>query len=190
MEIEPNIERNHTPEGLLTQELARELWDYIPETGQLIWKHRPNQSAAWNARYSNQVAGHFVHVSNDLQYRRLRFGNRNYLVHRVIWIHQKGEILHPETFLDHIDGNGLNNRISNLRKATPLQNNMNCRAMTRNKKPRALPKGVDQVGNKYRARIRLDGKLVNLGLHETAQAANEAYFQRSQEEHGEFARAE
>jgi hypothetical protein len=54
---------------------------------------------------------------------------KKHLVHRVIWYLHHGSV--PD-FLDHIDGNPLNNRIENLRPATKAQNAMNRRIRSDN----------------------------------------------------------
>lgn len=76
--------------------------------------------------------------------------------------------------VDHIDGDKLNNRRSNLRFATHSQNNMN--------KPRQSNnttgfKGVHKLKStgKYQAYIKKDGKRIHLGTYSTAQDAARAY---------------
>lgn len=78
--------------------------------------------------------------------------------HRLIWAIQTGEW--PEAQIDHRDGNGLNNRWSNLRKASDTQNKRN-RGHQKNSPGPIL--GVKQRGSSYIARIGLEGKQVNLG---------------------------
>ena len=58
-------------------------------------------------------------------YYAVRDGKRLYLIHRLVWIlHNKMDIP-TGLVVDHIDGNSLNNRISNLRVVTPQQNASN-----------------------------------------------------------------
>jgi len=66
----------------------------------------------------------------------------------------------PGMVVDHIDGNGLNNRRANLRICTPKQNRRNTRP--RRKTSRFL--GVCRVGDKFKAQIKHNGRTYYLGL--------------------------
>jgi hypothetical protein len=90
--------------------------------------------------------------------------------------------------IDHIDGDGLNNRSANLRQASVSQNCMNRRLA---KNSTTLCKGVTFVAKekKYWARIMANGSRVSLGYYKTAQEAAAAYVAASSQYHGEFGRA-
>jgi hypothetical protein len=65
-------------------------------------------------------------------------------VHRVVWETFKGEI--PDGYeIDHIDGNRLNNALSNLRCVTHTENMSNPITRTRLRKPKKV-KGNHQLG--------------------------------------------
>jgi hypothetical protein len=81
----------------------------------------------------------------------------------------------PGQVVDHINGNPLDNRKSNLRIVTAHQNSMN-RGDTVGRK---LPKGVYlRKANKFKpfiAGIRHCGQYINLGAYETVEQAANAY---------------
>lgn len=108
-----------------------------------------------------------------------RVNNRTLRLHRYILDVPKGMAV------DHIDGNGLNNRRTNLRVVTPQQNSFNRRKIT-SKSSRY--KGVHARGNgKFRAAIRVNGKLINIGTFSTELDAAKAYNILALKYFGEFA---
>ena len=91
---------------------------------------------------------------------------------------------------DHIDGNGLNNRRSNLRPATVSQNACNKRAK---RNSRSGYKGVSFDGSVRRTKpwqaiIMLHGKGRKIGNFSTPEEAAKAYDCEARKLHGEFAR--
>lgn len=87
--------------------------------------------------------------------------------------------------VDHVNGNRLDNRRSNLRLCSHRQNSCN----TKVRKHNALGlKGVRRSGKGFRAYIKNLGKQEQLGVFETAEAAAAAYDRRAQELYGRFAR--
>jgi hypothetical protein len=89
--------------------------------------------------------------------------------------------------IDHINGNGLDNRKSNLRYATRAQNRSN--SMSNNKNGfKGVTKKIGRVSKPYCAQIRSNGKQYNLGYFKTPKEAHEAYKKAAIELHGEFAK--
>lgn len=89
--------------------------------------------------------------------------------------------------VDHRDGNGLNNRRSNLRIATKAQNQQNKGMAKRNS---SGFKGVSWAKRerKWQAQIRLNNKNYTIGRYRTPEDAHAAYCEASTRLHGEFAR--
>lgn len=109
-----------------------------------------------------------------------------YRMHRVIAIAERGQIC------DHINGNGLDNRRSNLRFATQGQNCRNRRDRGSSIKVLSRYKGVTKrLDKNYRrpcvARIYCDGKQYSLGRYDTELDAAIVYDVAAQLFHGEYA---
>lgn len=90
------------------------------------------------------------------------------LMHRVL--------MNPpnDMVVDHIDGNPLNNRKSNLRVVTWGQNTQN---ITSNKRSKTGIRGVsleNRWRERWRARVRVNGKDVDLGYFKTKEEAEAA----------------
>jgi len=162
---------------------------YDAESGNLIWKERPVHHFKNKSRqtaFNNFMVGNVVNGVERHGYLRAFVAGRFYKAHRIVWEMHYGKI--PEGYeIDHIDGNGGNNRLRNLRFATHAQNSKNMRMH----KDNSLGfKGVFSYGKngKFRARIMNDGIAYHLGVFETAEDASIAYQEAAKNLHGEFAR--
>lgn len=90
-------------------------------------------------------------------------------------------------FIDHIDGNGLNNRRSNLRFANSSQNQAN---KSKQKTPSSSQfKGVCKTpSGKWRAEVTCNKVVYRLGLFQTEMEAALAYDAKAKELFGEYAK--
>lgn len=95
----------------------------------------------------------------------------------------------PETLVDHINGNGLDNRRSNLRVANPAQNRQN---MGRPAHNTSGLKGASwcKRTKKWQATISANKKQYHLGRFATPEEAHAAYCDASARLHGVFGKTE
>lgn len=157
-----------------TQTELQALLDYDPLTGELTWKPRtsdqiPHEAGrkAWNTRYANKPA-----FTSDDGY-GYKTGAINYVLmkaHRVIWKMVYG---YDPVFIDHEDHNRSNNRLTNLRDSSRVQNQQNQKKKSTNSSGTT---GVwfDQPRNRWDAFIGLNGRRKYLGRFKTEQEAIQA----------------
>ena len=138
----------------LTPQKLRQLLDYNPETGVFVWKKTLS---------SKKINGNPAGKINSRGYHSIKINRKDYLAHRLAWLFVYDEF--PKKFIDHINGNRLDNRICNLRNADYLVNARN----------RTTAKGFSKYGNKFRARIIVNNKFINLGTFDSEQEANLAF---------------
>lgn len=110
-------------------------------------------------------------ANNVYGYCIVRFKGRNVPYHRIIWVLLNGDI--PVGIqIDHIDGNKINNDISNLRLVSNRENQQN---QVKHRNGRLVGCYYKKQVRKWRAQITVNGKLKHLGYFETEQEAHEAY---------------
>lgn len=160
----------HTP---IPVDFVRECFYYFSETGHLIWKARPSNhflSQAdcdrWNRRYAYKEAGRSD--VNGRKWVSLK-GVGMLLSARVIYAWYHGIDPGPRQ-VDHKDTNPRNDRIRNLRLATPSQNMFNQKLSKANT---SGYKGVyyQKSRGKFVANIKINGKLKYLGSYTTREEA-------------------
>ena len=107
-------------------------------------------------------------------------GNQMLLMHRMLMQSLPGEMV------DHMDGDGINNRRKNLRNCSNAQNQANKAA---NRRSKLGLKGVSKKtrGNGYRAVISPGNKKIHLGYYATPEEAAAAYRGAARLLWGEFA---
>lgn len=141
----------------LTQDIIKELLDYNPETGSLLWKSRSekwfNQGIRnkpfstmkrWNTKYAGTEALSTLNPQGRL------YGSifkTKFLKHRVIWFYMTGKW--PEE-VDHDDGDPLNNKWINLKDGNHSQNMRNVKLRKDNKSGFC---GVSKFENKWRVTV-------------------------------------
>lgn len=115
------------------------------------------------------------------RYAARKTNGKTILLHRFIMKPSIGFVI------DHINGDTLDNRKCNLRICNQSQNRANSK---RSKTNKSGYKGVcfDKRLKKYRAYIKKDGVMYNLGLYITAKDAGKAYNKKALELFGEFAK--
>jgi len=150
----------------MTQEEARELFDYDASSGELRWR----------------ASGRVIGTANKAGYLvvQVRKHRKLFYVHRLIWLWVYGEW---PTMIDHANMDRADNRLANLRLATKSGNGANTKV-----RARVGLKGVWRHGPGWAASIRKDNVTRHLGTFPSPELAHAAYCQAAALMHGRFAR--
>lgn len=154
-------------DSILTAERARELLRYEPETGKLYWRMNAGR---WGRIPAGTEAGNIKGPIGN-RYRQVWIDGRRYYTHRLAWLIVTG--VWPYSEVDHINGDGLNNRWDNLRE---VQHSGNLRNTKRQSNNTSGVTGVfwDSGCRKWRAQIQVGRTNIHLGRFDTVPAAAEA----------------
>lgn len=169
----------------LTQEEAHRLFEY--RDGELFWKKRTveeflseHDCNQWNSRYQGKRAG--CYGKKPYAYTSVKY--KSIAVHRVIFLMQHGYL--PK-MIDHKDGNTRNNKIENLREATPTQNQQNQKRPSHNT---SGSKGVIWCKRlkKWLVRVKSNKKQLHIGVFDDIELADLVAQEARNKFHGDFAR--
>lgn len=155
---------------------------WLDDAGVLRWRKRPeghfrSRSKQWNGRYANTVVG-----TIDVDYRTVGLLGKRFLVSRIVFA-LTNSADPGDMFIDHINGNSLDDRPENLRTATNAQNVANASRVRRGSRSgvrnvsynKRLGKWVVTVGpDKSRRHIGVFKSLVDAKV--AAQLARERIF--------------
>lgn len=140
----------------LTAGFVRSILDYDPDTGIFRWKYNPNHAQCWNTRRAGQIAG--GRGSRFGAVAIIRIDGPSYVAHRLAWLITHGEW--PAGEIDHINGDPLDNRLTNLRIVTHSQNSFNKAKQSNNTTGYVGVVHRYKRGDLWEARISRDGKIV------------------------------
>jgi len=150
-EIEARAKRKRIP--LLSVESLKQALHYNPVTGFFTWRRDGKRAGSFPSVVSRKCG----------RYIRILVHGERYLAHRLAFLYMTGG--EPPFELDHIDGNTMNNSWDNIRAVTQAENSRNRKLYVNNKS------GISGVvfdlitENRWRAMIRVGGKLAHLGTH-------------------------
>lgn len=164
---------HHLPDA----ETLCKLFRYDEETGRLFWRERDQSffgtgtvaaataAQRWNTRMAGKEA---LSTINCHGYKHGTLLGRTTNAHRVIWKMKHG---YDAEVIDHISGDKLDNRISNLRNVDQSLNMRNC-ALRSNTKMGCG--GIRKNRNRFTARIVVGNKEKHIGSFRTLDEAIEA----------------
>lgn len=157
----------------ITQETLQGIFEDAGRT--LRWK---------KTKYKSRI-GTDITCQDGRGYLTVKIGNKQYNVHRLIWVLRHGDI--PDGMqIDHIDGDKTNNSPDNLRLASENQNKWN-RRMSRNNTSGVKGVTWNKSEGKWQGTVYFMGKGVYVGLFDALEAAADAVKATRARLHGEFA---
>lgn len=133
----------------------KELFVYDPVGG--VFCHRESRGRVKAGSVAGTPKDNYISIGMD---------KKTYYAHRLAYMYMYGEI--PDGYeIDHIDGDGTNNSIGNLRLVDRLDN---CNNLSN-----AKGYYFDSKTEKYMALIQHKGQRINLGRFSTEKEARDAY---------------
>ena len=139
----------------------KEILSYDPFDGVFTWI----SVSKFHSEKNGNVAG-----CENNGYHYVKIDSIRYKAHRLAWFYTHKEW--PYGVIDHINGDGLDNRICNLRDVSQTINAQNHKETI---KKNGLPTGVSFCQGGFRARIQVNKKKLFLGVFAKLSDAHGAY---------------
>jgi hypothetical protein len=150
------------------------------DAGRAYWIDATKHHAALNGMEAGSPRSNSRH---DKRYWHVKVDSNPIKRSHIVFLFAHGRW--PDLQIDHINGDSLDDRISNLREATATQNAWNHK--TRRKRS-STPMGVRLLRNgKYQARIAVNKQQIVIGSFDTPEMASQAYQLKRKEFFNEYA---
>lgn len=148
----------------MTREDFLHYFKYDRKEGTLTWVNPPKSKSYLLNREAGTVR------QDKRNFYRLVCVNRKIMtVHKIIWFLETGKW---EKLIDHIDGDGLNNKFSNLK---PCSNRKNQHNRYTHRSGRLVGASWDTERRRWFSCIQIEGKTKFLGRFSTEQLAHDRY---------------
>lgn len=151
--------------------ILNECFCHDEENGLLVWRERPichfkdiKSQIRWNAKHAGNVAG----CLDAKGYRVIKLLSGSHKAHRMIWAMAFHK--YPDKFIDHINGEKDDNRLSNLREVDFIANAQNM-GIAKNNHSGVSGVWYDSNRGHWRASIVHSGKRISLGVHQNFEDA-------------------
>jgi hypothetical protein len=154
---------------MITQERLVQLANYDPATGLLV--------CAQNRKGSKNKVGDVLGSLTKCGHIEIQLDSHRYLAHRLAFLAMTGSM--PTGVVDHINRNPGDNRWSNLRDVTQVENGHNQDRNPQNNRTGFV--GVHRWKGKYRAKLVVGQKQIHLGTFDDPSVAAAAYRAAKQE---------
>jgi hypothetical protein len=149
---------------MITQEYLKSVLYYNQDTGNFVWIKKENSKS------TRIKIGEIAGCIDNNGYRIIRISGKGYKSHRLAWLYIYGNL--PFKMIDHINGNKIDNRISNLREVSNKENQLNQNRHRLGSLPGAI---FRKKSNKWQSYINLNNKFKHLGYFNTELEAHEKY---------------
>lgn len=158
---------------MITQQQAIDAFEY--KEGKLYWKYVKSIAIK---------AGDEAGANDGYGYRVVRFNNKLYRVHHIVYLMFNGVL--PKR-IDHINQNRSDNRIENLRVATDSENNCNKTVQANNSTGYKNVRWHERI-KKYEVSVQINKERKYIGVFEDLELADLAAQMAREKYHGQFAR--